>query len=142
MTLGPSPHLYWSELACHDSAKTPYPEEWRATRGKVLARTFERIRSTLGEHTGTLRPLEIGSGYRTKEHNKKIGGAADSMHLYGLAIDLHTPSGVSLEQLHRAAAEVLGQRGGLFIYDWGVHVDRRDYLKREMARGDYRKGIK
>jgi hypothetical protein len=144
MTKGPSPHLLWEELACKDG--TPYPQEWRAIRGRVLGITFERIRTTLGALTGKLRGISIGSGYRTPEHNASIGGAKDSMHLYGLAIDLHTPPRVKLETLIEAADKVLYTKsgdarvkvGGLFIYEWGVHVDRRDYLKRPMARGDFR----
>lgn len=133
---GPSPHLSWDELRCHDG--TDYPSEWRTTRGKVIARTFERIRTLLGQKSGKLRPLTVLSAYRTPEHNKAVGGAKDSMHLYGLALDIRVPAGATHEQLVEAAAEVLGDRGGLFLYPWGVHVDRRDYLKRPKGRGDYR----
>lgn len=138
MTKGPSPHLYWDELACTDG--TPYPDEWRATRGRVMGLTFERIRSTLGVLTGRLRAITVNSGYRTKDYNTKIDGAKDSMHLYGLAIDLLTPARVSHQTLILAAKQVLDGKGGLFIYDWGVHVDRRDYLKRPSGRGDFRGG--
>lgn len=133
---GPSPHLSWDEMKCHDG--TPYPIEWRPTRGKVMGRTFERIRTLLGQKSGKLRPITVMSAYRTPEHNKAVGGAKDSMHLYGLALDLHTPAGATHAELIEAASEVLGDRGGLFIYKWGVHVDRRDYLKRPKARGDFR----
>lgn len=133
---GPSPHLSWDELACEDG--TPYPDEWRTTRGKVLGRTFERIRTLLGKKSGKLRPITVASGYRTPEHNASVNGAKDSMHLHGLAMDLHTPAGATHAQLVDSASEVLGDRGGLFIYPWGVHVDRRDYLKRPKGRGDYR----
>lgn len=140
MTKGPSPHLDWEEINCKDG--TPYPEEWRATRGKILAATFERIRALLGKKTGKLRSITVGSGYRTPAYNASIGGAPDSMHKYGLAIDLHTPAGATRDQLYEAAAEVLTDkngksRGGLFMYPWGVHVDRRDYLKRPHARGSF-----
>ena len=33
-------------------------------------------------------PFKITSGYRTKEHNKKVGGVANSSHLKGLACDI------------------------------------------------------
>jgi uncharacterized protein YcbK (DUF882 family) len=33
-------------------------------------------------------PFIINSGYRTKNHNKKVGGKSDSAHLKGLAADI------------------------------------------------------
>jgi len=33
-------------------------------------------------------PFRISSGYRTKEHNKKVGGVPNSAHLKGLAADI------------------------------------------------------
>ena len=33
-------------------------------------------------------PFIINSGYRTKEHNKKIGGSPQSMHILGRAADI------------------------------------------------------
>lgn len=34
-------------------------------------------------------PIQITSGYRTKAHNKKVGGKKDSSHLKGLAADIY-----------------------------------------------------
>lgn len=33
-------------------------------------------------------PFKINSGYRTKEHNEKVGGTEHSSHLKGLACDI------------------------------------------------------
>lgn len=33
-------------------------------------------------------PFIINSGYRSKSHNKKVGGTKDSSHLKGLAVDI------------------------------------------------------
>lgn len=33
-------------------------------------------------------PFFITSGFRTAEHNKEVGGVADSSHLKGLAVDI------------------------------------------------------
>lgn len=33
-------------------------------------------------------PFKINSGYRTPKHNKKVGGASQSSHLKGLAVDI------------------------------------------------------
>ena len=34
-------------------------------------------------------PFKINSGYRTEEHNLKIGGRVGSSHLKGIACDIH-----------------------------------------------------
>ena len=44
---------------------------------------LERIRHGLGDE-----PIYINSGVRCKAHNKRVGGARNSMHLDGLAADI------------------------------------------------------
>ena len=41
----------------------------------------------LARHKAAI-PFEINSGYRTKDHNKKVGGKRNSSHLIGLAVDI------------------------------------------------------
>lgn len=43
-------------------------------------------------------PLVLKSGFRTKEHNEKIGGAPDSAHCAGLAADLGAPLDPTLRE--------------------------------------------
>ena len=50
-----------------------------------LIERLDRIRSALNM------PMKITSGCRCEEHNRKVGGKADSSHLYGLAVDFHVP---------------------------------------------------
>ena len=38
-------------------------------------------------------PFRITSGYRTKQHNKKVGGVNGSSHTKGLAVDIAVLSG-------------------------------------------------
>src|SRR5690606_9510833 len=78
---GPSQHLSWKELACKDG--TPYPDEFKLD-GRVfqLAAVFEDIRRVCGN-----KPIRINSAYRSPAHNKKIGGARNSQHLHGRALD-------------------------------------------------------
>lgn len=120
-TAGPSEHLSWAEMACHDG--TPYPAEWRADRAVELAKAFERIRELCGF------PLIVNSAYRTAVYNDRIGGAAKSQHVEGRALDLHPASGglKALQKL-RGVAEVVRREGlirGIGIYDGFVHVDTR-----------------
>lgn len=118
--IGKSLHLHWEELSCHDG--TPYPfifiQDGRIIELVVM---FERIRDIWEL------PIEILSAYRTEKHNKAVGGAKNSMHLEGKALDLRPPKGVSVGSFYsviRAKADDLGVRG-LGRYSTFVHVDIR-----------------
>ena len=63
-------------------------------------------------------PIKVNSGYRSYEHNKRIGGAPASTHLFGMAADL---TGQDLEAIEQSALR-LGA-GGVKRYDTFVHVD-------------------
>lgn len=43
------------------------------------------------------KPMIITSGYRSKEYNDKIGGAKNSAHLYGRAVDIQVSGKDALE---------------------------------------------
>ena len=81
------------------------------------------------EHFG--KPITITSGYRTATHNKSVGGAAYSQHLYGRAADIRV-QGIPVEQLAAYAETCLPGTGGIGRYPpragravgW-VHVDTR-----------------
>lgn len=120
---GPSSHLFWSELACHDG--TPYPSEFRGDRAVMLAATFEHVRELLGNL-----PIVILSGYRTKEYNATLEGAASkSQHIEGRALDLWhptmTPRGVYVTILREARHGTLPLLGGIGLYPTFVHIDVR-----------------
>lgn len=118
---GPSSHLTWDELACKDG--TPYPEEWRLSRARVLAGEFEAIRAAVGK------PIVIGSAYRTPAHNKRVGGAANSQHVEGRALDLYPPKAMSVERLYQIVRERAAHPDsaiqGIGIYPTFVHFDIR-----------------
>jgi len=126
---GPSAHLSWAELACHDAARTPYPLAWRSTRAVALAAVFEYLRARAGN-----RPLPVLSGYRTEAHNRAIGGARHSQHVQGRALDLKPPTGQSVAAFGRLvrvcadelrAAGAAYQIGGIGYYPTFLHVDTR-----------------
>lgn len=124
---GPSAHLSWTELDCRDSVR--YPLDWRIPRAVPLSVEFEWIRSTLG---GT--PIGVGSGYRTKAWNRKVGGARNSQHVEGRALDLYPPEGKAVADLVEAALAVARRPGGLIrgigVYSTFVHVDIRPVVGR------------
>lgn len=120
---GPSSHLSWAELACHDG--TPYPDDWRLDRAVSLAVTFEDVRALLGGM-----PIVILSGYRTEAYNHLLEGAASkSQHVQGRALDIwHAgmePRDVFQTLLHAANAGALPLLGGLGLYRSFVHMDVR-----------------
>lgn len=53
---------------------------------KLATSVLQPIRDAFGS------PIIIDSGFRSKELNKKVGGAQRSDHLYGAAVDIHTKS--------------------------------------------------
>ncbi len=82
-----SKHLTLFEMTRSETAKRkgvsnePTPEH--IENMKVLAeKIFEPIRKNFGV------PIYLSSGYRSAALNKKINGAKNSYHLYGMAMDL------------------------------------------------------
>lgn len=120
---GPSPHLSWRELACHDG--TPYPEEWRHDRAVVLGLLFEAVRELLGG-----KPIVILSGYWTAAYNSRLEGAASkSQHVQGRAIDIAHPT-ISARQVFERVCDAqsrgeLPMLGGIGVYGTFVHLDVR-----------------
>jgi len=124
-------------MKCRDG--TEYPDEW-----------FDRL-STLFEALDVIReawggPLVIVSGYRSPQHNEKVGGAQHSQHMQGRAVDLRPirkplTSG-DIHKLHHVVNRLIVQGllpnvGGVGVYPltrnskthllmpgW-IHVDTR-----------------
>ncbi len=117
--MGPSIHLSWKELACKDG--TPYPYGWRANRAIQIGTMFEGIRILWGK------AISIHSAYRTKTHNKSVGGAKNSQHLQGLALDLKPPQGVPIDAFYKTIKENAKRLGikGIGRYKTFIHVDLR-----------------
>ena len=92
----------------------------------------ERGVSAIRERLGV--PLIPSSGIRCEQHNANVGGVKNSQHVLGTACDLGAPAGISPEKMARVAEEVIGNTGGIGIYDWGIHIDSRSVK----ARWDYR----
>lgn len=84
-----------------------------------MVRAANEIRTRIGL------PLPTNSGLRCRQHNANEGGASNSQHLYGTAVDLGKPAGVTPAQMAAVAEDVLNGGGGIGIYSWGIHIDTR-----------------
>lgn len=70
----------------------------------------------------------ISSGYRSKQHNDKVGGAKNSYHLKGKALDLVPDMNCKLT--YRAVAIYARRVGfkGIIVYEGHIHVDTGNRL--------------
>jgi uncharacterized protein YcbK (DUF882 family) len=100
----------------------PFPNEV-VTNLINLAKQLQVLRDHLGK------PITITSGYRSKEHNMKIGGALDSFHVRGMAADIQVagmkPKEVA-EVIELLIKEGKMMEGGLGIYKSWIHYDHRN----------------
>ncbi|MER7168461.1 M15 family metallopeptidase [Micromonospora sp. NPDC000207] len=85
---------------------------------------LEALRHKLGD-----RPIVVTSGFRSVSCNRQVGGAPDSLHIYGKAADLGLSSRPTQCQLWRTARtcgfkELLGP--GYPGHDDHVHVGNRE----------------
>ncbi len=68
------------------------------------------------------KPIIINSGYRTESYNKKVGGAKNSYHTQGQAVDIRI-NGLKPEEVAKIA-ERIGFTG-IGIYKNFTHLDIR-----------------
>lgn len=69
-------------------------------------------------------PYTIISAARTPEHNAEVGGAEDSAHMYGVALDVDLPgaSRATLDRVVRLWSEYV-PGGYAYAKTYGVHVN-------------------
>lgn len=97
-----------AEIACRGSGKLRINED--------ALDKLQALRTTLA------RPMIVNSGYRSKEHNKRVGGAAQSMHLEGKAFDISMANHEPVSFI--AAARAAGFRGiGTYPRSNFIHID-------------------
>ncbi|MHA1447965.1 MAG: D-Ala-D-Ala carboxypeptidase family metallohydrolase [Candidatus Hodarchaeales archaeon] len=68
-------------------------------------------------------PMSVNSCYRCDDHNKNVGGALNSYHAKGMAIDIKVPDSQYRAELVHIA---LNQGLSVGIYSNFVHIDIRD----------------
>lgn len=116
-----SAHFTLREFGCKDGTAVPrayYPN------CQALMHLLEEIRAACGD-----RPITITSGYRTKSHNQKCGGAPKSQHLTASAADIKV-QGMSPNDVYTLCDRLVGSRGGVGKYKGFTHVDVRGYKAR------------
>ena len=117
-----------SEFNSKDGAKMPLEAEVNIVK---VACNLQKLRDVLRM------PITINSGYRSPEHNKKVGGAPNSYHVKGMAADIKV-KGLSPESVRNKIEELIlaGDmlQGGLGLYDTFVHYD----IRKTKARWDFR----
>lgn len=115
-----SPHFYLSEVACRDRNRT-LPTGTAMASAERAAELMERIRSYLGD-----RAITVNSWYRTPAWNRQVGGAKNSLHMKGMAVDFSvedmTPKQVYAKLLKARASGAIAI-GGLGLYRGWVHAD-------------------
>jgi zinc D-Ala-D-Ala carboxypeptidase len=118
---GSTAHFDFSEFTSHDGSGF--------SGGKVSAtQTKENVRrlmyklEAVRRKSGS-RPITINSGFRSIAYNQSVGGATNSMHLYGIAADI-VVSGQTTRDTYRVA-ETCGFSGlEAYTHSW-QHVDSR-----------------
>ena len=85
------------------------------------------ILQNVRDHFG--KAVTITSAFRTASHNKKVGGATYSQHLYGKAADIKV-SGVAASVVADFVETLMPSTGGIGRYSTFTHVDVRKVKSR------------
>ena len=120
----------WGEAVHADNATGFYrkPANSNVVYGILsVAKVMEEIRHLYGD-----KPIKINSWYRDPATNSAVGGASQSRHLSGDAVDFVVP-GVSCFDVYARLDPWWGNRGGLASSSVFTHIDTRGYK----ARWDY-----
>ena len=68
--------------------------------------------------------VKVNSGYRSEEHNKKVGGAEDSQHIHGSAMDIDVTGMSRAERVELIRALSAAGVTGIGVYENGaIHAD-------------------
>lgn len=109
-----SEHFSFTEFACHCGGEHPdCPRIW------ILRAQIQRMELYRGRVGGA---VKIVSGCRCRGHNKAVGGASKSQHLFGAACDVRKVlKDTDVRAMKRFAG--IGRSGSTHLV---AHVDSRD----------------
>jgi len=118
---GSTAHFDWSEFYSHDGVGFNDGKVGAATVQENVRRLMYKLEA-LRKKAGDA-PITVNDGFRSIAHNAAVGGASNSMHLYGVAADI-VVSGHTTLQTYRIA-ETSGFSGlEAYTHSW-QHVDSR-----------------
>lgn len=127
-----SEHLSYGEVVCKCGCGFGLAPDEFSLKCALL---FERLRHAVSEILHKDTPLRIISGCRCKKHNATIPGAApESYHTKGMALDISTPDGLSVDEFYNIACQEIGDSGGVQSYpepDSHIHIDCRGWRYRK-----------
>lgn len=107
-----------------------HPEHHHVMIDAELVEKLQKLRERLGL------PVIINSPYRCPERNKQVGGADDSYHMKGMAVDIGLHNQIlDIETIANLAVKI-GFRG-IGLYDIFIHLDVRPG---EVVKWDKRSG--
>ena len=125
-----SPNFKVKEFSCKDSSD-------KVLIDINLVEKLQELRNYLGK------PITISSGYRTDSYNKQCGGADNSYHLKGQAVDIYC---TGVKPIVIALWAEFNGLGGIGIYlnrsQEFVHIDTRDNKYRWANRNGTNQQIK
>ena len=142
MTTWLSPHFSLEELTHSQAASrlaldnTPGP--WVLAALKATADGMEIVRGYLGK------PIMVSSGYRSPAVNHAIGGAENSAHMTGHAVDFISPAFGTPFAICHALLETPIKWDQLICEGTWVHISFDPRMRQEvltMQNGHYRQGI-
>lgn len=112
-----TPNFRVREFACKDGTDTIFIHPFIPIVCQLVRNYFDM-------------PFTPNSAYRTITHNKNEGGATNSSHIRGRAVDIPANKGVTPKQLYDFVDKLFGNWGEVGIYNWGIHVGIQDTKKR------------
>jgi uncharacterized protein YcbK (DUF882 family) len=131
-----SEHFELGEFDCHDGEECP--AELLPNLQKLVIDVLQPVRYRWRG------PLVIVSGYRTPEHNAKVGGARQSTHLTAEGADIRPLAPSNLKSFDLCVEEMVGKGrlpslGGYGKYKGWLHLDIRQapdgHLRRWQGKG-------
>lgn len=113
-------HFKVKEFACKDGSQAVFIDSY-------MVDILEILRQTIGK------PINVTSGYRTPEHNKRVGGAKYSYHMRGCAADV-VVKGMKPKEVAKTLDKIAPDSScGIIVEKSWVHFDTRN--------SKYRKGV-
>lgn len=118
----PQGHFTWAE-ATRNGQRIPVNKN--VVYGIIrIARVMEEVRQILGN-----RSIQVNSWYRDPATNRRVGGASQSRHLTGDAVDF-VVAGMHPYDVYARLNGWWGGRGGLASATVFTHIDARGYSAR------------